>query len=99
MARLYSSMDVCVLPSRREGFPRSPMEASAMGVPTVATDIRGCRQVARSEENGLLVPVGDPAALAAAIERILRDPALAVRMVDAGRAMARRGFNERNVFG
>lgn len=98
MPRLYSAMNVCVLPSHREGFPRSPMEASAMGVPSVATNIRGCRQVVRPEENGLLVPVGDPAALAAAIERILADSSLAARMAASGRALARREFNERDAF-
>ncbi len=43
--RLYAAMDIFVLPSHREGFPRSAMEAAAMGLPVVATDIRGCRQV------------------------------------------------------
>ena len=42
---LYAGMDVFVLASHREGFPRTPMEAAAMGLPVVATDIRGCRQV------------------------------------------------------
>ena len=98
MPELYAAMDVCVLPSHREGFPRSPMEASAMGVPSVVTDIRGCRQVVRHEENGLLVPVCDPEALAAAIERVLGDPLLAARMGAGGRAMALRTFNERDVF-
>jgi glycosyltransferase involved in cell wall biosynthesis len=88
-----------VLPSHREGFPRSPMEASAMGVPCVATDIRGCRQVVRPGENGLLVPVGDADALAAAIARILGDRALAARMSENGKRMAREDFDERAVFG
>jgi len=98
MPALYAAMDVCVLPSHREGFPRSPMEASAMGVPCVATDIRGCRQVVRPEENGLLVPVGDAEALGAAIARILGDRTLAARMGEAGKRMARENFDERAVF-
>ena len=98
MPALYAAMDVCVLPSHREGFPRSPMEASAMGVPCVVTNIRGCRQVVRAEENGLLVPVGDADAMAVAISRILAEPLLADRMGAAGHSLARCEFNERDVF-
>ena len=55
---LYAAMDVFVLASHREGFPRAAMEAAAMGVPVVATDIRGCRQVVDDGVNGVLVAVG-----------------------------------------
>ena len=68
----YAGMDLFVLPSHREGFPRSVMEAAAMGVPTVATDIRGCRQ-AVTAESGLLVPVRDAPALAAALDSLVGD--------------------------
>ena len=68
---LYPGMDLFVLPSYREGFPRSAMEATACGVPVVATDIRGCRQVVDDGTTGLLVPVRDPAALAGALEHWL----------------------------
>ena len=70
---LYAAMDVCVLPSHREGFPRVPMEASAMGVPVVATEIRGCREAVESGVNGVLVPVRDAGALAHALEALLSD--------------------------
>ena len=53
MPELYRSMDVFVLPSHREGFPRAPMEASAMKVPCVVTDVRGCRQAVTHGRNGL----------------------------------------------
>lgn len=99
MPELYALMDVCVLPSHREGFPRSPMEASAMGVPCVATDIRGCRQVVRPDRNGLLVPVGDAGALGEAILRILCDDDLVQRMREQGPLLARDAFDERRVFG
>src|SRR5690606_10516281 len=52
MPELYALMDVFVLPSHREGFPRSPMEASAMSVPSVVTDIRGCRETVLEGETG-----------------------------------------------
>jgi lipopolysaccharide/colanic/teichoic acid biosynthesis glycosyltransferase len=89
---------VFVLPSHREGFPRAPMEASAMGVPCIVTDVRGCRQVVRHEDNGLLVPVGDAEALTRSIVRLLQDPALARRLGASARARARDEFDERRVF-
>lgn len=95
--RLYRSMDVFVLPSHREGFPRTPMEAAAMGVPVVATDIRGCRQVVEHGVNGLLVPVGDPVALAEAIRAIGEDSERRVAMGEAGRQRALAEFDERRV--
>lgn len=98
MPELYAVMNVCVLPSHREGLPRSPMEASAMGVPCVATDIRGCREVVLDSDNGLLVPVGDARALAHACARILRDPELASAMGRRGRELALERFDERHVF-
>ena len=56
---LYAAMDLYVLASYREGFPRSAMEAAAMGVPVVVTDIRGCRQVVDDGVTGVLVPARD----------------------------------------
>ena len=75
VVRLYAGMDIHVLASHREGFPRSPMEASAMGVPVVATDVRGCRQAVDDGITGLLVPARDPEALAGAMARLASDPA------------------------
>ena len=76
MTRLYAGMDVHVLASHREGFPRSAMEAAAMGLPVVATNIRGCRQVVDDGVTGRLVAVRDPRALAAAIGELAGDPEL-----------------------
>ncbi|NOS99649.1 MAG: glycosyltransferase family 4 protein [Phycisphaerales bacterium] len=94
---LLACMDVFVLPSWREGVPRSVIEAAAMGLPIVATDIRGCREVVAHGENGLLVPTRDPAALAGAIGLLLDDGDLRRRMGNAGRERARREFDERVV--
>ena len=99
MPELYALMTVLALPSHREGLPRSPMEASAMGVPTVATEIRGCREVVRHDENGFLVPLRDPSALAAALDRILSDPALAARLSTRARELAVTEFDEQIIFG
>ena len=96
MERLYAAMDVFVLPSHREGFPRAAMEASAMGLPVVATDIRGCREVVDPGRNGLLVPVGDPRALREAIEE-LADPQVRRRLSAGARTKAEEAFDERRV--
>lgn len=95
--RLYAAMDVFVLASHREGFPRAAMEAAAMGRPVVATDIRGCREAVVDGETGVLVPVGDPGALAAAIRKLGEDPDLRRQLGSAGRELARRAFDERLV--
>lgn len=62
-----------VLPSYREGTPKILLEAAAMGLPIVATDVPGCREVVRHEVNGLLVPARDAAALAEAMKALLAD--------------------------
>lgn len=98
MPQLYAMMDVFVLPSHREGFPRTLMEASAMAKSVVATDIRGCREVVRDGETGILVPVKDADALAEAILGLLQDPETAKKMGQAGRRRAEEFFDERKVF-
>jgi glycosyltransferase involved in cell wall biosynthesis len=92
---LYAAMDLFVLASHREGFPRAAMEAAAMGTPVIATDIRGCRQVVEDGVNGLLVPVRDAHALASAVRRVAADDDLRRRMGSAGVARARDQFDER----
>jgi glycosyltransferase involved in cell wall biosynthesis len=98
MADLYALMNVLVLPSHREGFPRAPMEASAMGVPAVVTDIRGCREAVEHDRNGLIVHLHDSQALAEAIIELLADPKRTSRMGNAGRQMALERFDERILF-
>ena len=91
---LYSGMNVYGLASHREGYPRSAMEAAAMGLPIVATDIRGCREVVTPEVNGLLVPRRDARSLAAAIAAIADDEGGRRRMGAAGRQIALQHFNQ-----
>lgn len=98
MPELYALMNVFALPSHREGFPRSSMEASAMGVPCVVTNIRGCREAVEHDRNGLLVPLGDVHALAAAIVTLLTDNQKALRLGAEGRRMALERFDENLVF-
>jgi glycosyltransferase involved in cell wall biosynthesis len=94
---LLALMDVFVLPSWREGLPRSAIEAAAMGKPLILTDIRGCREVARHGVEGLIVPPRDPVRLAEAIELLAKDRALGERMGAAARARALERFDERKV--
>ncbi len=98
MPELYALMDVLVLPSHREGFPRVPMEASAMSVPCVVSDIRGCREVVEHGRNGLRVPVRDAQALAEAIIEMLGNRDRARRMGEEGRRIALERFDEQSVF-
>jgi glycosyltransferase involved in cell wall biosynthesis/GNAT superfamily N-acetyltransferase len=91
---LYAAMDMFVLPSHREGFPRAAMEAASSGLSIVATDVRGCREVVENGVSGLLVPVMDPEALATAIARLGKDPGLRKSMGRAGRAKALAEFDE-----
>ncbi|UCE87511.1 MAG: glycosyltransferase, partial [Deltaproteobacteria bacterium] len=98
MPPLYSAMDVVALPSYREGFPRSLVEASAMGRPIVTTEIRGCREVVSDGVTGLLVPVAQTAPLRTAFESLLPDVARCARIGRAGRARAVARFDERAVF-
>ncbi len=94
---LYPGFDLFVLPSHREGFPRSAMEAAACGLPVVATDIRGCRQVVDNGRTGLLVPVHDATGLAGAIAMLAADPARRRAMGDAARRRAEAEFDDRRV--
>ncbi|HEY4334121.1 MAG TPA: glycosyltransferase, partial [Ilumatobacteraceae bacterium] len=71
MPELYSAMDLFVTATYREGFPRAAMEAAAMGLPIVATNIRGCRQVVDDGLTGVLVPVRDAQALGAAVGELV----------------------------
>ena len=95
--QLYSAMDLYVLASFREGFPRSAMEAAAMGLPLVVTNIRGCRQVVDDGVNGVLVKVRDSNALTGAIMALARDPLLRQRMGQASTEKAKREFDQQRV--
>ncbi len=97
MEELYQAFDLFVLPSHREGFPRSAMEAAACGLPVVATDIRGCRQVVDDGRTGLLVPVRDAVALADAMADLAADPIRRQAMGHAARVLAEKEFDDRQV--
>jgi glycosyltransferase involved in cell wall biosynthesis len=97
VAAFLRVMDVFTLPSYREGFPLSIIEAMGTGLPVVATDIRGCREAVVHEQTGLIVPAKDAAALTAAVEHLLIHPDEAERMGRAGRARAVELYDIRTV--
>lgn len=91
---LYLGMDLYVLASYREGFPRSAMEAAAAGLPIIATDIRGCRQVVDDGVTGRLVPVRSADGLERALEELLSDPDRRAGMSVAAADRARVEFDQ-----
>jgi glycosyltransferase involved in cell wall biosynthesis len=97
MPALYPALDIFVLPSYREGFSRSGMEAAACGVAMVLSDIRGCREVGAHDRELLLVPPRDPRALTTAIARLLGDGELRARLGAAARVRALAHFDQRAV--
>lgn len=97
VADLLHAADIFVLPSHREGMPRSIIEAMMCALPVVATDIRGSREEVLDGETGRLVPVEDVAALRAAIDALSRDGGLRRAYGAAGRARALELYDEGRV--
>lgn len=95
--KVWAAAHIAVLPSRREGLPKSLLEAAACGRPIVATDVPGCREIARNGVNALLVPPDDPAALATAIERLAKDRDLRMRYGAAGRCLVEEQFSSERI--
>jgi glycosyltransferase involved in cell wall biosynthesis len=94
MAAALRACHIAVLPSYREGLPKSLLEAAAMGMPIVASDVPGCREIARDDDNAILVPVRNAPLLAGAIEKLARDPELRRRLGQRGRMIAEASFTE-----
>ncbi|HEX8395424.1 MAG TPA: glycosyltransferase family 4 protein [Longimicrobium sp.] len=89
---LMGAAELCILPSLFEGLPLVALEAMAMGVPVIGTDVCGTAEAVRDGRTGLLVPAGDAGALAEAIRAALADPEALRRWGRAGRARVRRRF-------
>ena len=84
--RLLAGSDVFVLASHQEGLPVSLMEATSMGMPIVATAVGGVPQVITDDVDGLIVRPGDPVRLADALERVVADPELRLRLGQGAKA-------------
>jgi len=90
---ILSQSDIFVLPSYREGLPRTTLEAMSMGLPVITTDVVGCRETVDEGVNGLLVPPQNAQALTNAIKTLLDDPSLRKKMGQAGREKAIKEFD------
>lgn len=97
MPKVLSSAQIVVLPSYREGMPKVLLEAAACGRAVITTDVPGCRDAIEPNVTGQLVPVRNAAALADAIENLLGDPVRCQAWGTAGRKLAERAFDVRQV--
>lgn len=100
MEDVRSAIEQCsvyVLPSYREGTPRTVLEAMAMGRPIITTDAPGCRETVVDGENGFLVPVNSVDALAEAMEHFIKDPDLVTRMGKRSREIAEEKYDVHKV--
>jgi glycosyltransferase involved in cell wall biosynthesis len=95
---LLRRADAALLSSAWENFPHTLVEALAVGTPAIATDVGGVREIVTDGENGLLVPPGDPDALAAAIRRFVGDEDLRARLTGAAAPSAER-FSAEKIYG
>jgi len=97
ISKVWQRAHIAALPSRREGLPKSLLEAAACGRPMVATDVPGCREVVLPGKTGLLVPVDDPAKLAEAIQKLAATPELRKSYGAAARQLAVERFSAKAI--
>jgi glycosyltransferase involved in cell wall biosynthesis len=95
--RFYQAMDVFALTSRSEGIPQAVLEASAAGLPVIASRVGGVPEVIEDGYTGLLFESGDAAALAAGLQALAADSELARRLGDAGRRRVEARFHIRRM--
>lgn len=88
-----ASCSIYVLPSYREGTPRTVLEAMSMGRPIITTDVPGCRETVINNYNGFLVPAKDTHILAAAMEKFILQPDLIYKMGSASRSLAENKYD------
>lgn len=89
LATVYAAVDVLVIPSHSEGLPTVMLEAMLLGVPVISTEVGAVPDIVRDGETALIVPEPDERALTDAIVRLARDPALRIRLAEAGQKLAR----------
>lgn len=97
MLPVFQNSSVCILPSYREGCPRSLLEAMAVGRAIITTDAPGCRETVAENENGYLIPVKNIYQLSEAMEKFIRTPSLAKEMGLQSRRLAEEKFNVHKV--
>jgi len=94
VAEIWHQTHIAVLPSYREGLPKSLLEAAACGRPIVTTDTSGCKEIVQDGVNGFLVPVRDSIALADALGKLIVNPELRQSMGQAGRKLVEQQFSD-----
>lgn len=94
LLQMYVDADCFVMPSYREGFPNTVLEAGAMGLPSIVTNINGSREIIENEKNGLIVPSKDSKALYNAMERMLLDDKARMTMKNNARPMIASRFEK-----
>ena len=94
LLRMYMNADCFVMPSYREGFPNTVLEAGAMGLPSIVTDINGSREIIENEKNGLIIPSKNASALYDAMERMLTDDTARETMRSNARPMIASRFEK-----
>lgn len=97
MVKVYHRAFLVCLPSYREGLATSLLEAAACGVPIIATDVPGCREVVRHNETGFLVPARDAKALAGSIIYLLDHQDLLVGMGLKGRELIINKYSQERI--
>lgn len=93
IAKLYSKSHIICLPSYREGFPKSLIEAAASGRPVVTTNVPGCRDAIIPNKSGYLVPAKNVEKLSKSLKKLILNPALRIKMGKENRKYAKKEFN------
>lgn len=94
----YSISDVLVFPSYREGFPNAVLEAGAMGLPSIVTNINGCNEIIEDGKNGILIPPKDANALFIAMKKLILDVSLRSHLEENTRSMIVSRFEQITVW-
>ena len=93
-----AASDALVFPSYREGFPNVVLQAGAMGLPSIVTDINGCNEIIISGENGIIIPSNDEQALYMAMEQFLNTPDIVKQMSENARRMIATRYDQKLVW-
>ena len=90
--------DVLVFPSYREGFPNVVMQAGAMGLPSIVTDINGCNEIIQSDVNGIIIPVKDVQAIYDAMEKLVNDKSYYNKLQDKSRPLIVKNYSQSDLW-
>ena len=93
MEQLYKKVHVGILPSYREGLPKSLLEAASSGKPIITTDVPGCNEIVKNEFNGLIVPPKDSNELMKAMKKLILNKKLRISMGNKGRELIKKNFS------